>query len=49
VVWGQIKPCLEAGAYNLGQKVRPVPLDELMARWSQARGRHDEFAVSEEL
>jgi hypothetical protein len=26
-----------------------VPLDELMARWSQARGRHDEFAVSEEL
>ena len=49
VVWGQIKSCLEAGAYNLGQKVRPVPLDELMARWSQARGRHDEFAVSEEL
>jgi hypothetical protein len=26
-----------------------VPVDELMARWSQARGRHDEFAVSEEL
>ena len=49
VVWGQIKACLEAGAYNLAQKVRPVPLDELMARWSQARGRHDEFAVSEEL
>jgi len=40
---------VEAGAYNLSQKVRPVPLDELMARWSQARGRHDEFAVSEEL
>ena len=49
VVWSQIKACLEAGAYNLSQKVRPVPLDELMARWSQARGRHDEFAVSEEL
>jgi hypothetical protein len=49
VVWSQIKACVEAGAYNLGQKVRPVPLDELMARWSQARGRHDEFAVSEEL
>ena len=29
--------------------VRLVPLDELMARWSQARSRHDEFAVSEEL
>ena len=49
VVWSQIKACLEAGAYNLSQNVRPVPLDELMARWSQARGRHDEFAVSEEL
>ncbi len=49
IVWSQIKACLEAGAYNLSQKVRPVPLDELMARWSQARGRHDEFAVSEEL
>jgi hypothetical protein len=48
-VWGQLRACLEAGAYNLSQKVRPVPLDELMARWSQARGRHDEFAVSEEL
>ena len=48
-VWGQLKACLEAGAYNLRQKVRPVPVDELMARWSQARGRHDEFAVSEEL
>jgi membrane protein DedA with SNARE-associated domain/pimeloyl-ACP methyl ester carboxylesterase len=48
VVWDQIKACLEAGAYNLSQNVRPVPLDELMARWSQARGRHDEFAVSEE-
>ncbi|NBV53461.1 MAG: hypothetical protein EBR83_08100, partial [Verrucomicrobia bacterium] len=49
VVWSQIRSCLEAGAYNLSQKVRPVPLDELMARWSQARGRHDEFSVSEEL
>lgn len=47
-VWLQLKACLEAGAYNLRQKVRPVPLDELMARWSQARGRIDEFAVSEE-
>ena len=37
------------GAYNRRQKVRPVPVEELMARWSQARGRHDEFAVSEEL
>ncbi len=49
VVWSQIRACIEAGAYNLSQNVRPVPLDELMARWSQARGRHDEFAVSEEL
>jgi len=48
VVWSQIRACLEAGAYNLSQNVRPVPLDELMARWSQARGRHDEFAVSED-
>jgi hypothetical protein len=48
-VWDQLKACLEAGAYNLAQNVRPVPLDELMARWSQARSRHDEFAVSEEL
>jgi len=47
-VWGQLRACLEAGAYNLKQNVRPVPIDELMARWSQARGRHDEFAVSEE-
>ncbi len=47
-IWGQLKACLEAGDYNLSQKVRPVPLDELMARWSQAQGRHDEFAVSEE-
>ena len=47
-VWAQIRACLDAGAYNLAQKVRPVPLEELMARWSQARGRHDEFAVSEE-
>lgn len=47
-VWGQLRACLDAGAYNLRQKVRPVPVEELMARWSQARGRHDEFAVSEE-
>ena len=47
-VWGQLRACLDAGAYNLRQQVRPVPLDEVMARWSQARGRHDEFAVSEE-
>ena len=46
-VWGQLRACLDAGAYNLRQNVRPVPLDEIMARWSQARGRHDEFAVSE--
>ncbi len=48
-VWGQLRACLDAGAYNLRQNVRPVPVEELMARWSQARGRHDEFAVSEEL
>ena len=48
IVWVQLKACLEAGAYNLSQKVRPVPLSKLMARWSQARGRADEFAVSEE-
>ena len=48
-IWGQLKACIEAGDYNLRQKVRPVPLDELMARWSQAHGRHDQFAVSEEL
>ena len=47
-VWHQLKACLEAGRYNLKQNVRPVPLEELMARWSQARGRADEFAVSEE-
>jgi membrane protein DedA with SNARE-associated domain/pimeloyl-ACP methyl ester carboxylesterase len=47
-VWHQLKACLEAGRYNLNQSVRPVPLEELMARWSQARGRADEFAVSEE-
>lgn len=47
-VWDQLKACIEAGAYNLRQKVRPVPIDELMARWSQARGRADEFAISEE-
>jgi hypothetical protein len=47
-VWQQLKACLEAGRYNLRQNVRPVPLEELMGRWSQARGRADEFAVSEE-
>jgi hypothetical protein len=47
-VWAQLKACLEAGDYNLRQKVRPVPLHEVMARWSQARGRADEFVVSEE-
>ena len=47
-VWHQLKACVEAGRYNLNQNVRPVPLEELMARWSQARGRADEFAVSEE-
>ncbi|MEY3583830.1 MAG: hypothetical protein RJA48_913, partial [Verrucomicrobiota bacterium] len=29
-------------------KVRPVPLDECLARWSQARGRDDQFVVSEQ-
>lgn len=48
-IWGQLKACIVAGDYNLRQKVRPVPLDELMARWSQAHGRQDQFAVSEDL
>jgi len=47
-VWDQLKACLDAGAYNLSQRVRPVPVEELLARWSQARGRHDGFAVSED-
>ena len=47
-VWQQLKVCLDAGAYNLKQNVRPVRLDELMARWSQANGRSDNFVVSEE-
>lgn len=47
-VWKQIKACIDAGAYNLKQKVRPVPIDECLARWSQARGRDDQFVVSEE-
>ena len=46
-VWGQLRACLDAGAYNLRQNVRPVPLGEIIARWSQARGRRDEFAISE--
>jgi pimeloyl-ACP methyl ester carboxylesterase/membrane protein DedA with SNARE-associated domain len=46
-VWTQLKACIEAGAYNLAQRVRPVPLDECLARWSQARGRDDLFSVSE--
>lgn len=47
-VWTQLQSCIEAGAYNLAQKVRPVPLDECLARWSQARGRDDLFVVGEE-
>lgn len=47
-VWTQIKACIDAGAYNLRQNVRPVPIDECLARWSQARGREDEFVVGEE-
>ncbi|MGA0132840.1 MAG: alpha/beta fold hydrolase [Opitutales bacterium] len=47
-VWDQLRACLEAGAANLAQKVRPVPLDELMARWSEANGRADRFAVTED-
>ena len=47
-VWQQLKVCLDAGAHNLKQNVRPVRLDELMARWSQANGRSDNFVVSEE-
>lgn len=47
-VWDQLRACLDAGAANLAQKVRPVALDELMARWSEANGRADRFAVSED-
>jgi hypothetical protein len=47
-VWQQLKVCLDAGAHNLKQNVRPVRLDELMARWSQANGRSDNFVISEE-
>ena len=42
------RACVDAGAANLAQKVRPVPLDELMARWSEANGRADRFAVTED-
>ena len=47
-VWEQLRACIDAGAANLAQNVRPVPLDELMARWSEANGRADRFAVSED-
>ena len=47
-VWEQLRACVDAGAANLAQKVRPVPLDELMARWSEANGRADRFAVTED-
>ncbi len=47
-VWEQLRACIDAGASNLAQNVRPVPLDELMARWSEANGRADRFAVSED-
>ena len=47
-VWHQLKACVEAGRYNVHQCVGPGALEELMARWSQARGRADEYAVSEE-
>ena len=47
-VWEQLRACIDSGAANLAQKVRPVPLDELMARWSEANGRADRFAVTED-
>ncbi|NBX01403.1 hypothetical protein EBR11_02590, partial [bacterium] len=47
-IWEQLGVCIEAGAHNLKQKVRPVPIDELLARWSQAQGRTDEFAITED-
>lgn len=47
-VWDQLRACIDAGAANLAQNVRPVPLDELVARWSEANGRADRFAVSED-
>jgi membrane protein DedA with SNARE-associated domain len=47
-VWDQLRACIEAGVANLSQNVRPVPLDELMARWSEANGRADRFAVTED-
>lgn len=47
-VWQQLAVCVQTGAQNLKQKVRPVPLEELIARWSQARGRSDEFVIHED-
>ena len=46
-VWQQLAVCVQTGAQNLKQKVRPVPLNELLARWSQARGRSDTFVIHE--
>ena len=45
IVWRQVRLCLQAGADNLRLGVRPVRLSFLFARWSQARGRADAFAV----
>jgi len=45
LVWRQVRLCLQAGADNLRLGVRPVPLAFVFARWSQARGRSDTFAV----
>ncbi len=47
-VWQQLAVCVQTGAQNLKQKVRPVPLNELLARWSQARGRSDTFVIHED-
>jgi len=46
-VWQQLAVCVQAGAQNLKQKVRPVPLNELLARWSQTQGRSDTFVIHE--
>lgn len=45
VVWRQVRLCLQAGADNLRLGVRPIGLTFLLARWSQARGRADTFAI----
>ncbi len=47
-VWQQLAVCVQTGAQNLKQNVRPVPLNELLARWSQARGRSDTFVIHED-